>query len=373
MRVNLTVKPNLQLRSFYLFFMIVSIQIGVGIMGVPRIIFAETGRDSWLAVIIAFIYILFLLIAMFLILKQYQNADIFGIQVDLFGTWIGKLLGAIYVVYFGLCLFTVLITYIEVVTIFIFPGLNNFLMALLLIALIIYSVMGGIRVVVGVCFLFFILSHWLVLLLAQPIWEMDWSHFQPMFQSSLTELLKGARSTAYTFSGLELLFLIYPFVINKKSVKLPVYLGALWSALLVLAATVIVTGFFTPEEISAREWSVLGLFKIQSFSFVERFDYIVVTAWMMVTLPNMILCCWAITYGLKRLYYFPQKYSLYVLAAILAVASIFTKEHYLIQFIINFTAQLGFWLVYVYPFLLLILVIVKKRINKRNGGLTHAK
>ncbi|CDQ40767.1 MULTISPECIES: GerAB/ArcD/ProY family transporter [Virgibacillus] len=373
MEINLNIKPNLQIRSFYLFFVIVSIQIGVGIMGVPRIIFEASGRDAWISVILAFLYIVLLLSVMFLILKPYDNADIFGIQIDIFGNWIGKLLGTIYIAYFVLNLFTVLITYIEVVTIFIFPDLNNFFMAILLVALILYSTIGGIRVIIGVCFLFFILSHWLVLLLAQPIWEMDWSHFQPMFQSSLTELLEGARQTAYTFSGIELLFLLYPFVQNKKSVKLPVYLGALWSALLVMAATVVVTGFFTPEEIKAREWSVLGLYKIQSFSFVERFDYIVVAEWMMVTLPNMILCSWAVIYGIKRLYKIPQKTTLYVLVSLLAIASIFTKEHYVIQALINFSAKLGFWIIYIYPFLLLILVYVKKRIFQNKGAVNHEK
>ncbi|WP_077297144.1 GerAB/ArcD/ProY family transporter [Virgibacillus pantothenticus] len=366
MKVNVPIKANLQIRSFYLFFFVVTIQIGVGIMGVPRLIFEVAKRDAWISVIIAFVYLCLLLLVMLLILRQYPNADIFGIQVDLFGNIIGKLLGTIYIAYFVLNLFTILITYIEVVTIFIFPDLNNVIMAALLISLVVYSVLGGIRVVIGVCFLFFIMSHWLIFLLIQPILEIDWIHFQPMFQASITELLQGARETSYTFSGIELLFILYPFIQNKQKATFPLYLGIFCSSMIVLIATVVVLGYFTPEGIDAREWSVLGLYKIQSFSFIERFDYIVIAEWMMVSLPNMILFSWAITYGLKRLYHIPQKKTLYTLAIVVIIASIFTKEHYIIQAIINLIARYGFWIVYVYPFLILLIIAIKKGFSNRN-------
>lgn len=365
MNVNLNIKPNEQIRSFYLFFIIASIQIGVGIMGVPRLIYKEAGRDAWLSVLIAFCYISLLLAVMLFMLKQYKNADIFSIQTDIFGTFIGKVLGTFYIVYFMFNLFTVLITYVEVLTIFIFPELNKTVMSLLLMSLVIYSVLGGIRVIVGICFLFFIFSHWLAVLLIEPIMDMDWTHFQPMFQASFTELLKGAKQTSYTLTGIELLFLLYPFIQYKKTAKFPVFLGVVFSCFTILIATVLVTGYFTPEGIDSREWSVLGLFKSQSFSFLERFDYIVVAEWMMVSLPNMVLFSWAVTYGLKRLYHLPQKKSLYILGAATVITSIFTNEHYIIQTVINITAQMGIWIVYVYPFILLPFVLFKRKLKRR--------
>ncbi|WP_274380099.1 GerAB/ArcD/ProY family transporter [Lederbergia galactosidilytica] len=121
MEINVNVKPRLRFRAFYLFFIIYGIQTGVGIIGAPRYIFREAGRDAWLSVIIAFLMQIIVTYVMLLILRQYKNADIFGIQVDLFGRWIGKILGTVYIVYFAASLFSIIITYIEVIQIFLYP------------------------------------------------------------------------------------------------------------------------------------------------------------------------------------------------------------------------------------------------------------
>src|SRR5699024_10896573 len=101
MDINLNVKPGLRIRDFYLFFIIPSIQVGVGVLGAPRYIFADARQDAWLAILIAFVYIIIVAFVMFIILNQYKNADNFGIQMDVFEKWIGKLLGPVYIVFFA--------------------------------------------------------------------------------------------------------------------------------------------------------------------------------------------------------------------------------------------------------------------------------
>ncbi|MBO1911626.1 GerAB/ArcD/ProY family transporter, partial [Microvirga sp. 3-52] len=181
MKVNLTIKPGQSIRAFYLIFIIVGIQVGVGILGVPRYIFAVAHQDAWVSIIIAFAYMLIVTWAMFIILNKYENADIFGIQVDIFGRWIGKLLGTIYLLFFMVEFLSVLLNYIEIVQVFIFPTITTFIMGLLLLLLVIYSVQGGIRVVVGTVFIFSLLSPWIFLLLYDPISRMEVTHFFPMF------------------------------------------------------------------------------------------------------------------------------------------------------------------------------------------------
>ncbi|WP_010650193.1 GerAB/ArcD/ProY family transporter [Oceanobacillus massiliensis] len=366
MDINVKKKINLTFEAFYLFFIISSIQLGVGIMGAPKFIFAEAHQDSWISIILMTGYIIVILLVMLYILRQYENADIIGIQMDLFGKWIGGLLGTVYIVYFAMTLFSVIITYIEVVKVFIFPEISSFILGLILIILVVYTVLGGIRIIVGVCFLFFILTQWLLFLLIEPAMQIDFLHFQPIFGTSAIEILKGAKATSYTFIGFEIFFMLYPFIQNKEKIKLPLLLGAVWSGLIVLFTTFIAIGFFSSEQLLRREWALLALFKIQTFSFVERFDFVVVAEWMMVIVPNMVLLMWGITYSMKRVYRVPQKLSLYITAIVLLIGSTFIDHHFQIQKIIDYVAQLGFWLVYVYPLLLLPLVIIKKK--RRTSG-----
>ncbi|GGK08359.1 germination protein GerB [Lentibacillus kapialis] len=366
MDINLKVKQGLRIRAFYLFFIMSGIQIGVGVMGTPKYIFLDAQQDSWISVLMAYAAMLIVLWVMLLILKSYDNADILGIQVDIFGTWIGKLLGTVYMLYFAFVLLVVLVTYIDVVQLFIFPQINTWLLGFLLLSLVVYCVAGGLRSIVGVVFLFFILSHWLLLLLAKPISLIDISNYQPVWQASMIDLLKGAKSTTFTFTGFEIIFWIYPFIRNKNQVWRPIFLGATWSAGIILLNTLIVIGYFSATQARTIEWSVLSLFKIVELPFIARFDFIVVAEWMMITLPTMMLLMWAITQGMKRLYHVPKRITLYAAALIFLVVCGFIDEHHLIMALNNQANSIAFWIIFVYPLALLPIVKLKKAWQSRS-------
>lgn len=368
MKVNVDVKAGLSFRAFYLFFIINSAQTSVGIMGVPKFIYKEAHQDSWLAILIAFVYMVILIFMMFLILNKYENADIFGIQVDLFGKWIGKSLGIVYIAYFSLSLLSILITYIQVIQIFIYPHLPSFIMGVLLLGLVVYSVLGGIRVIVGVVFIFFFLSFWILFFLYDPISRMEMTHFQPMFQASWIDLLKGARATSYTFLGIETILIIYPFIENKQKSRLFTMLAMIYTTVLILLGTIISIGYYSPRDLEKTNWAVLKLFRGISLPLIERLDYIVMVEWMMVTIPTLIILMWSITHGTKRLFSIRQKNTLYIVALLILAISSFIKYEITVEKIGLITDRVGFWLVFVYPLVLLPIVLVKKKWEKIKGG-----
>ncbi len=368
MKVNIDIRSNHKVRAFYLFFIISSLQIGVGIMGAPKYIFKEAQQDSWLSILIATIYIIIVVFAMIFILEQYESADIFGIQVDVFGQWIGKLLGIIYIAHFIITLFSILITYTEVIQIFLFPSLPTFIIPLLMMSLAVYSVQGGFKIIVGVAFLCFITTQWILLFLYDPITRMEWHHFTPMFQASLPELLAGARQTTYSFLGFHILFLVYPFIDNKKEVTRPAMLGVIFTGFVVFVTHVIAIGYFSKPDLLEAEWATLVLFKSISLPFLDRLDYLIVAEWMMVLLPNFTLLMWGITYGTKRLFNVSQRKTLYTIAILLTVAASFVKYENQIITVTDFVSTIGFWLIFIYPLLLLPIVFIKKKWQQKKEG-----
>src|SRR5699024_12222424 len=90
--------------------------------------------------------------------------------------------------------------------------------------------------------------------------------------------------------------------------------------------------------------------------------------WLMDTVRTMIFLEWEVTHGLKRLYAIPQKKTLYVLAILLLILSHFFKTDYNIQKLTDIVSQVGFWIIFVYPIVLLPLVLIKKQWQKRKGS-----
>src|SRR5690625_7512365 len=76
---------------------------------------------------------IYVIAVILIIIKQYENADIFSIQVDLFGKWIGKTLGTLYIIFLISGLAIALKTYIQIIQIFIYPQIPSYIMGLLLL------------------------------------------------------------------------------------------------------------------------------------------------------------------------------------------------------------------------------------------------
>ncbi|WP_138420625.1 GerAB/ArcD/ProY family transporter [Aquibacillus sediminis] len=364
MNVNVKVKHGSRIQSFYLFFILVNIQTGTGIIGAPRYIYEQAKQDGWLSVIIAGLFVHFVVFMMFLTLKQYENTDIFGIQQDLFGKLIGKLLGTIFIIYIFASLLSVLINYIQIVQYFIHPILSPWLLSFLLLILVVYSVLGGIRVIVGVAFVFFVSTLYILFFLYHPLLEMDLHRFQPFFEASPMELMEGARATSYSLLGLEVVLFIYPFIDDKKKAQLPSQLGVAITALFLLLVTIISIGFMGRERLADSYWPILIFYKFISYEIIERFDLIVVTAWMMVVLPVMILLTWMMTYGMKRMYNIRQKKTLFIICFLLFIGGGLMKEQVMITNYTSYVGQIGFWLTFIYPIILYPLVRIKKALKK---------
>lgn len=363
MNINVSVGKGNRIQAFYLFFIIVGIQIGIGILGAPRYIIQEARQDAWLSIVIAYIGLLIVIAAMFMILSRYENADILGIHQHLFGSVVAKLLGCIYIFYFTLELLSVLSSYVEIVKVFLFPTIPIIVLASMILLIVGYSVLGGIRVITGVVFLFSLLSFWIVPLIYDPMSRMDATHFLPMFDASFTELMKGAKSTSYTFFGPEILLFIYPFIENKNKMKMPVFLSVTFTCFTLLIATIVSIGYFSLEGIENLTWPVISLYKSVSFSFMERFDYFIIVEWMMIIVTTIILLMWIIVHSIERLFQIEQKKSVVGMSIILLLAAAMVSTEIHSQKLTDFNAKIGFWIVYIYPLILLPIVLFKTKRN----------
>src|SRR5699024_406619 len=138
-----------------------------------------------------------------------------------------------------------------------------------------------------------------------------------------------------------------------RNVKLPTFLGVSFTTFIVLATVIISIGYFSSQELEKTNWAVLKLFRGISLPLVERLDYLIMVEWMMVTIPTMLILMWCITYGTKRLFAIKQKTTLYGVSILLLIICSFIKYEYTSEKIGYITDQIGFWLIFVYPTVLL--------------------
>lgn len=363
MKISINPKPQSLFNAFLLFFVIHSAQLGVGIHGFQRIIFFEAKHDAWISVIIGGLATNFIAFIMIKTLELYPSSDLYGIQYDLFGKWIGYALNLVFVLYWLSAFYVVARNYMEVIQAWIFPDLPAWFLAFTLLLLVAYGVSGGLRTIVGVCFFSVVLSLWFIPLLAFPMKFANFDYLLPIFEADVFEILKGARQMTFTVLGFELIFFIYPFVKEKEKVNKYTQLGLWFTTVLYAALMVVSLAYFSSGQIERTVWGTLSLFKIVRLPFIERFEYVAISYWIILILPNMMFFVWAASRGIARMWNRSEKNAGMGFLLLMFLLLVIPMSRLEINLVNNYYGKIGFYMVFCYPILLYMTAVIKKRLS----------
>lgn len=365
MKVSIDPKPQHMINTFLLIFIVHSMQLGVGIQGFQRIIYLEAKHDAWISVILGGIATAVVGFVMVKILALYGSSDLFGIHYDVFGKWIGNLMNIVFILYFLVSFHIIIRNYIEVIQAWVFPEVPNWLIALTLAYLVYYGLNGGLRTIVGVSFFSVILSLWLILLIAYPVPFLKWDYLFPVFESSLTEIAMGAKQMTFTVLGFEIILVIFPFLKEKNRVHKHMQYGLIFTTILYTAVMLISLAYFSGGQLERTIWGTLSMLKIVRFPFIERFEYVAITFWILIVLPNLMLYLWAGARGLARMTGKKEQRISWILLTVIYFTLIYPLSRVQINMLNDYFARGAFYLILVYPFLLYVAVLIKKKLFRK--------
>ncbi|WP_285768480.1 GerAB/ArcD/ProY family transporter [Peribacillus sp. SI8-4] len=343
---------NRKVSPFFVFYLIVAAQFGLGVFSFQREIVKFVGNDAWIAVIIAGISIHVVLWMVYQILNKGAN-DITVIHKDLFGPWLGGLFSLALIVYLLTLAVSVVRSYIELIQVWIFPQLETWYMALILLALVYVYIIGGFRIIVGICFLSFIFTTPIFfIMLGFPLRHMQASHLFPIFDHSVAELLTATKTMSYSLTGFETIFFFYTFIKDAPKSQKWGHYGTAFSTISYLVIMIVSLMYFSKNQLLESVWPTLTIWQIADFTFLERFEFLGLSFWLFSVLNSVCLFTWAGTRGLKQLYSLKQKHSLIAILVMTAVAAVFLKTREQIDQLSSVMDALSLYVMYAYiPFI----------------------
>ncbi len=346
------------------FFLVTAIQLGVGILSFQSVIVLYAGYDSWISIILAGIGIQLLVWLIYKIMNK-EKKDIFDIHRSLFGKWVGTFFGIFLLVYFLLLTVSVLRIYIEVIQVWMFPQINIVFVSLVYLILVFYIVNGGFRTVAGICFLGFVIPLYLVFTLLFPL---EFAHFEnllPVFNHTGPEYFQSAKIMTFSFIGISTILVYYPYIKHPERSQKWAHAGVLYMTFIYLATAIVTFVFYNEEHLKTVIWPTLGLWKIIEMPFVERFEYIGISSWALVILPNMCLSAWAFSKGAKKMFGIRQRKALVLVLLITLFMIPFFKTNDDVTNLEMFVCNYGLIVLYIYiPFIFVVTKIVQK-VRKR--------
>ncbi|RHW39016.1 spore gernimation protein GerB [Neobacillus notoginsengisoli] len=360
--MSVLVPDKAKVSPFLVFFILHGMQFGVGVLGFQRIIAKHAGYDAWIAALIGGLAI-HPLIWMVYKMAGIAGGDIVSIHEYTFGKFLGKLISLPLIVYYASFSIITLRTFIQIVQVWMFPGLNTFWYGLAFLALVIYVIQGGFRTIVGVVFFGVLLTFYLLFVFLYTIPYSDYTDLLPVMDHSFKEIGRAAFHMSLSYAGWDLLLVYYPFIQQPQSSQKWAQGGALFTMVQYVFITVISFGYFSEGQLERTIWATLSMFKIVEMPFVERFEYIGIVTWTLNVLPIVCLGLWAASRILKRTYNVKQKYSVYVLAVLILASLTLLQTREQENLLSDIMGIVGFSFNFGYLPLLFISVLIARKVK----------
>lgn len=354
--------PSQRINSVELMLFLYTVPIGVGVLGMARFIALKAGHDAPLATLVAGFYTQFGILFMWLLLNRFKKYGIYEIHQVMFGKWIGKLFNVLFAAYCLYAFFMTLRTFVELVSTWMFPMTQPWVLTGLFLVPIIYSSSAGLRLLGRFSVSVFFLSIWIVLLIYFPIKEGGTSHLFPIGANGIKAILAGSQNAALSLLGVELLMVIYPYVVHKPDV-LPAASIASWGTTFVYTINSVVTIiFFSADQLEKTIWPMLAMFKHVQMPFIERFETIMIAFWVIQVVNTAGAYLWAGIEGVKRTMRVKKTWIYLVLVPTSVYMSTVIRGRVMINNHLNVLAKIGLAVVVVYPFVMwLIALILRKK------------
>lgn len=358
--------PETKSISFYLvYFIILSMQIGIGVLGYQRVVADMAGYDAWISVLAAGLSIHIILFFHFKILEN-GGGDLVEAHRIAFGKWIGNAFSILFSLYFLVVAATIVRTYIEVVQVWMFPELKIFMTTLIMLLLVYYIVASGFRTVVGICFFGVVLPSYLIFTFAFTFEFADFRNLFPIFESNIKDLAKAFQGMSLTYLGYETILIYYPLIKEPKKAKKWAHLAILTTTLFYTGIAILTFAFFSEGQLENTIWPTLTIWKIVEMPFVERFEYIGIGNWVLIILPNICLALWCGSRIIKKVTKIRQRKVLVLFCMVVLFISQFFETREMINRLNDLVGKAGFYFNYVYIPILFLFLLIARKVRSKN-------
>ncbi|MED0901827.1 spore gernimation protein [Bacillus cereus] len=263
-------------------------QVGTGVLSLPRVLAEKAGTDGWIAILMGWIFSTISGVFIVKTAAKYPEDTLYEILIRFFGKIIGKTFVVIYMMYFAFYSCTVLVNAMLYLKGWLLPKTPDYLVIFLFSIPTFLVARNGPRIIGRYSELTFYMFLWIPLFFLIPLKENgSWMPFFPLLKEGWKPILTAVPTTVYAYLGFDIAFFLYPFLRKKQYAVHGMVIANTLTMLFYLFATIVCFAYFSPDSITQFNQPVLNLLKVIEFRFLERFDMILLATYLPV-----VSTCW---------------------------------------------------------------------------------
>lgn len=280
-------------------FLIHGVQMGVGVLTLPRELSEQAGTDGWISIILCWMFSVTVSLIIVQIMKKYPNGTLLDLLSHYFGKWIGKAAAIFFALYFGFLAQFIFIREALFIQAWILPHTKVFILMLLLSIPSYFIVRKNISILGRYSEFVFFMTLWLAVIFVMPLKYANGLHLLPVFKEGWGPVFSAVKMCIFTFTGFEIAFFLYPFLQKKEKASLGIVIANTLSMLAFMMVTIGAFLFFSPDEITQYNEPTIEMLKVIEFRFIERLEIVFFSFYLFVmsttVLPLMFLTVFCTT------------------------------------------------------------------------------
>lgn len=287
--------------------------VGVGILSLPNGVVKEAHQDGWISTLIGGIYPLYVVIIARYISKKFPNDSILIISKKYFGRIFGGILNFIFATYFIYTASMIGSYYTNLMRNYIVGFLTPFKIIAILFMCIIYASSKGLKVIGKISEISFYVTIVLILSPIVALKTTDITNIYPVFGAGAGSIFKGSLKSVFSYSGAEIILLIYPFLKDKKKMLVSSLITVTLVIIMYVWCVFITTYYLGPDIVTKHNWSFLLVIGSVTVTVINNYRYIFMTFWSLVAFKSISINTYASLYTLKDFAYKMEMKKLYFL------------------------------------------------------------
>ncbi len=309
-----------KLNAYHVLFLVQNTMIGVNLLTLPHNM-SEAGYDQWWIPLLMGVIAQVTLLPMVWLCRRYPDDTLFTMNEKLLGKWLGWACNVILLLYALLNVAAVSEGYIRLVQATTLANQTITLPLIVLLLVMLYITLGGIKSIARFCIIGFIFTGWMIYFLQWGFQKGHMSHLFPLFDLSLPQVLTATNEAYAAMMGYELILFWFPYVMKREKALLHASLGIWMAFLFYFLVTLASVAYFSEWQMAHIAYPVLNLFKAVELSFLERIENLGIGLWVFLILSTGAPYLWVSKKGFDYVTGKKRPFHLY-LAAILVFVTI---------------------------------------------------
>lgn len=283
-------------------FLINGMQVGTGVLSLPRVLAEKAGTDGWIAILIGWAFSTISGIFIVKTSARYPEDTLYDILIRLFGKIVGKTLIVIYTIYFACYSCIIFVNTMLYLKGWLLPKTPDYIIIFLFSIPTFFVARNGLQIIGRYSELVFYMMLWMPLFFLIPLRnDGNWLSFFPLLKDGWKPILTAVPTTIFTYLGFDIAFFLYPFLQKKQYAVHGIVIANTLTMLFYLFATLVCFVYFSPDSITEFNQPVLNLLKVIEFRFLERFDMVLLAAYLIVVSKAWIPCVYCAVFCSSQL------------------------------------------------------------------------